>query len=93
MLNLVATPSVREEDAENTMAATLVLTNVEGCLVSDFNGTEWFSAEPCMFDGQAVRFNPALMEEGAPYPFQMSGSWFVAVKRAEGHIDFFFVEL
>ena len=43
-------------------------------------------------DGSMVRFDPEQMEQGTPYPFRLSGSWFVAVKRQEGHLDFLFVQ-
>ena len=43
-------------------------------------------------DDSMVRFDPEQMEQDAPYPFRLSGSWFVAVKRQEGHLDFLFVQ-
>ena len=50
------------------------------------------ASQPTSAGDGVVRFNPEQMEQGAPYPFRLSGSWFVAVKRQEGHIDFLFVQ-
>ena len=77
-----------EEEVENT--AGMLLTNTQGYLVSD--GIALPSPKPLVEDGLAVRFNPQAMTDGTPYPFMMSGCWFIAMKRPEGHIDFFFVQ-
>lgn len=39
-----------------------------------------------------IHFDPDRMEEGTPYPFRLAGSWFVALKRPAGHLDFFSVK-
>ena len=91
MLQFLEAPIISdEEEIENTSELCASHTNTDGCLVSD--GTILGSTEPFAEHGQAVRFNPQEMAEGTPYPFMLSGCWFIAMKRAAGHIDFFFVE-
>jgi hypothetical protein len=78
-----------EEEVENT--AGMLLTKTQSYLVSS-DGMAQPSPKPFVEDGRAVRFNPQAMTEGTPYPFMMSDSWFIAMKRPEGHIDFFVVQ-
>ena len=74
------------------------LTTPELCQVSDTEGHFNYASGPFTHvlqpesagDG-IVRFNPKQMDQDTPYPFRMSGSWFIALKRQEGHIDFLFI--
>lgn len=64
--------------------------------ISDQAGTDQYGADelinPCVQDHGTVRFNPAHMTIGRPYPFRFASCWFLAVKRLEGHLDFFVVQ-
>ena len=86
---LLEAPTISaEEEIENTPWEGEILTNTPYS-VSD--GTALADGQPVAGYGQAVRLDPQAMREGTPYPFEMSGCWFIAMKRPEGHIDFFFV--
>jgi hypothetical protein len=92
MQQLLEAPIISaEEEVENMPEVGTLLTNTQAdYLVSD--GKVLVSPQPLVEDGRAVRFNPQAMTEGTPYPFMMSNCWFVAMKRPEGHIDFFVVQ-
>ena len=81
-----------QEIAENTSDVATSSTNAQDYLLSDATRTVRCNSEPYIEDGSAVRFNPDMMADGTPYPFSMSGFWFIAVKRPLGHIDFFYVQ-
>jgi hypothetical protein len=37
--------------------------------------------------GDAVVFDPEVMEVDRPYPFRFQGDWYVVVKRRDGGLD------
>ena len=91
MLQLLEAPIISEEEEnENTSVQCTNLSNTVGSFVLD--GTVLISTAPFAANGKASRFNPKAIVEGTPYPFMLSGCWFIAMKRPAGYIDFFFVE-
>ena len=46
---------------------------------------------PYVQEGEAFRFLPEWMEEGRPYPFRIFNWWFIAVKRENSEIEFFYI--
>ena len=85
-----------EEQVFQSSPGLSTLTTPELCHVSDTEGNYCYGAQaesqPTIAADGVVRFNPGRMESGEPYPFRLADSWFIAVKRPEGHIDFFFVQ-
>lgn len=43
---------------------------------------------PYLRKGQMLEFIPDNMEVDRPYPFQLHQTWFFAIKREAGHVDF-----
>ena len=87
-----------EENVQSSLGLP-TLTAPELCHMSDTEGNyDYLSnrsehiSQPVSAVRGVVRFDPKQMEMGAPYPFRLSDSWFVAVKRQEGHIDFLYVQ-
>ena len=77
-----------EEVVHSTLGVNHV--SAEDYFISGPSGTVVHSSKPYVDDGRSIRFDIERMEDGEPYPIKLSGSWFIAVKRPEGHIDFFF---
>ena len=50
-----------------------------------------FVGSPVHRNGDALQFVPELMKVGKPYPFQFKEWWFIAVKRADSTLDFFYI--
>ena len=80
---------LEEQTVYNTPG--IAISDTSAYLVSGPGGTVEFN-KPYTHAGSAIRFDPRFMPVGEPYPFAMLGMWFMAVKRAEGHIDFFHLE-
>jgi hypothetical protein len=88
-----------EEQEFHSNPGLLTTTRPELCQVSDTAGNyDYLSRHFAQIlqlesvgDG-IIRFNPEQMKQDEPYPFRLSDSWFIAIKRQEGHIDFLFVQ-
>ncbi len=57
-----------------------------------FGYWDGFVRSPTFKKGEALQFVPGLMDVGRPYPFQFLDWWFVVVKRADGALDFLYVD-
>ena len=80
-------PILEEEVVENS--AFEVKHSTEDYIVSGPAGTSMRSSKPYV-DGRSIHFDTERMADDEPYPIKLSGSWFIAVKRPNDHIDFFF---
>ena len=88
-----------EEQEFQSLPGLLTMTMPELCQVSDTEGNNNYLSRPSAQASQpasagegVVRFDPEQMKQDEPYPFRLSDSWFIAIKRQEGHIDFLFVQ-
>ena len=88
-------PLLEVQDAVTTPAALAAMPQQPGWAASGTGaqgGAAPSAASPFRRTGEALQILSHLMTIGVPYPVQFMEWWFVAVKRADGEVYFYYLE-
>ena len=86
---------MEQEDAGITRGVLATMYNQRGWAASGigaYGGLENLAvSSPFLIIGEALQISSKVMHIDRPYPFQFINLWFIAVKRADGDLDFYYI--
>lgn len=85
----------KEQDAVTTRGVLATMSQQQGWAASGVGAFEDAATPPArspfLRKGESLQISSHLMHANEPYPFQFMEWWFVAVKRADGELYFYYV--
>ena len=86
---------MKEQDAVTTRGVLATMSQQQGWAASDVGAYEGAATSstrsPFLRKGESIQISSQLMHVNEPYPFQFMEWWFIAVKRADGELYFYYV--
>ncbi len=86
---------MKEQDAVTTRGVLATMSQQQGWAVSEVGAYQGVAVPPVrspfLGNGESLQISSHLMHANEPYPFHFMEWWFVAVKRADGELYFYYV--
>jgi len=87
--------TLEQPPAPVSLGSLATMNHPQGLAFQDIDGqyaVEGVQTKPFTEKGESLQISSDTMVVGTPYPFFFMEWWFVAVKRADGELDFFYLD-